>query len=173
MSVWADIHRRSNGALIRKEDIMKVIIPRSNFGDVMLLGIPCNVIPESDDGFVTEVVSTITGMHYDLKTEWCDEWCDEYTSLTEANKHTMIKGSERPVLDSIIGKKYWPRDNSYIIDVSNPDDKWIDLYKKECEIVSTPFKSNRWYIKVKHDKKNYFVPFHEWFMTKPTIIRVK
>ena len=161
------------------------VVPTSNFtGDqAYLLGVPCKVL--SDYPYkksrktiigdvkvedVIDVQSCVTGLKYTVPIEWCEK----YDSLVEANEGANIIGHHFPDVKELIGKPYWPRDNSYI---ANFDGKWADLYKKECEIVSIPFKDNaysvlrdpleRTFILVKYNGKTYRTLFGEWALIKP------
>ena len=159
----------------------KYVIPTSNFtdrnGGSYLLGIPCLVVSEPymskryipSIGFkkemVIDVVSTVTNIKYTIPVGWYKE----YNSLEEANEHAHIKGTDTPDVKNLIGKKYWPCDNSWI---RGFDGEWASLYKKECEIVSVPFvesildlefnNSKRVFILVKYEDRLYRVLFEEW-----------
>jgi hypothetical protein len=76
-------------------------------------------------------------------------------------------------MKELIGKPYWPRDNSYITD---SEGKSADLYKKTCEIVSVPYKETVHtivgekeyaFILVKYNGKTYRVLFGEWALVDP------
>jgi hypothetical protein len=89
----------------------------------------------------------------------------------KANDNADIIGHHFPSVKELIGKPYWPRDNSWVNDF---DGKWGDLYKKKCEIVSVPFKekpseSNKehTFILVKYDGKIYRTLFFEWGLIEP------
>lgn len=148
----------------------KYIIPTSNFDDAYLIGIPCKVLSaeyiNKSGRTVYDVMSTVTGIEYTIPTGWAHE----YRTLEEANLHSHIKGSNTPSVTNLIGKKYWPHDNSWNMDFEG---KWSNLVKKECEIVSIPFKDKthdkdfvtdleKTFILVKYNGKVHRVLFEEW-----------
>ena len=152
----------------------KYIIPTSNFDDAYLIGIPCKVLSteytNKSGRTVYDVMSTVTGIEYTIPTGWAHE----YNTLEEANLHSHIKGSNTPSVTNLIGKKYLPHDNSWNLDFEG---KWSNLVKKECEIVSVPFKDKtydeypideevknkeRTFILVKYNGKVHRVLFEEW-----------
>ena len=156
------------------------VVPTSNFTDdqAYLIGVPCKVLSDHpykksrktilgdvniDD--VIDVRSCVTGLEYTVPTDWVKG----YNSLVEANDNANIIGHHFPNVKELIGKPYWPRDNSYNADF---DGKWEDLYKKKCEIVSVPFKETVLtcigekkefvFILVKYNGKTHRVLFEEW-----------
>jgi len=161
------------------------VVPTSNFteGQACLLGVPCKVL--SDFPYkrfrktifgdvkvedVIDVQSCVTGIEYTVPTDWVNG----YDSLVEANEDAEILGHHFPSVRELIGKPYWPRDNSYIHDF---DGEWADLYKKKCEIVSVPYKETVLtctgekkeyvFIMVKYNGKTYRVLFEEWGLIEP------
>lgn len=158
------------------------VVPRSNFtnDDAYLLGVPCKVL--SDQPYkkvrktifgdlklndVIDVQSCVTGLKYTIPFDWVRG----YDSLVDANDDAYIIGHHFPSVKELIGKSYWPRDNSWVNDF---DGKWGDLYKKKCEIVSVPFKekpsdSNKehTFILVKYEGKTYRTLFEEWALYEP------
>ena len=161
------------------------VVPTSNFteGQAYLLGVPCKVL--SDHPYkksretilgdvkiedVIDVQSCVTGLEYTVPTDWVED----YDSLVEANDNAQILGHHFPDVKELIGKPYWPRDNSYNADF---DGKWADLYKKKCEIVSVPFKETVLtctgkkkeyvFILVKYNGNTYRVLFREWALIEP------
>jgi len=161
------------------------VVPTSNFtdGQAYLLGVPCKVL--SDHPYkksrktiigdvkvedVIDVQSCVTGLKYTVPTEWTRG----YDSLVDANEGAEIIGHHFPDVKELIGKPYWPRDNSYISDF---DGNWADLYKKECEILSVPFKETittctgekkeHTFIFVKYNGKTYRTLFQEWALIEP------
>lgn len=162
------------------------IIPRSNFSTgspdgAFLIGVPCkvisepyiikekNVFGETKNVEVYDVRSMVTNIKYTIPTGWADE----YDTLEEANKHALIKGTEHPSPTDLISRKYWPRDNSYILDFKGD---WKSLIKKECWIISVPFKEKtydeypdeeRTFILVMYEGKTYRVLFEEWALADP------
>ena len=171
--------------LIQEKTTPNYVVPTSNFSDGQadLLGVPCKVL--SDHTYkksrktilgdvkvedVIDVQSCVTGIEYTIPYDWCVE----YDSLVDANEEAEILGHHFPSVKELIGKSYWPRDNSYIRDF---DGEWGDLYKKECEIVSVPFKEtienivgekkDYTFILVKYDGKIYRTLFGEWALVDP------
>lgn len=158
------------------------VVPTSNFSDgqAYLLGVPCKVLSnqpyqksiktilgyvEVED--VIDVQSCVTGLKYTIPFDWTIG----YDSLVKANDNADIIGHHFPSVKELIGKPYWPRDNSWTNDF---DGKWGDLYKKKCEIVSVPFKekpsdSNKEYtfILVRYEGKTYRTLFYEWALIEP------
>jgi hypothetical protein len=167
---------------IQEKTTPKYVVPTSNFteGQTYLLGVPCKVL--SDQPYkksrktilgdvkvedVIDVQSCVTGLEYTVPIDWCEK----YDSLVEANEDAKIMGHHFPDVKELIGKPYWPRDNSYIADFNG---MWGNLYKKKCEIVSVPFKSkpsdsdNEYvFILVRYDGKIYRTIFEEWALIEP------
>lgn len=171
--------------LIQEKTTPNYVVPTSNFSDNgYLLGVPCKVL--SDQPYkksrktilgdvkvedVIDVQSCVTGLEYTVPTDWVKG----YDSLVDANEDAQILGHHFPDVKELIGKPYWPRDNSYNADF---DGKWADLYKKKCEIVSAPFKETidtsigrrkkeYTFILVKYNGKTYRVLFREWALLEP------
>lgn len=174
----------------KEKKVPNYIIPRSNFSTgtpdgAFLIGIPCKVVSEPyiirEKDIITgernrevyDVISMVTGVKYTIPTGWADE----YDTLEEANEHSHISGRYGGKMSDLIGRKYWPRDNSYILDFEG---NWKSLIRKECEIVSVPFKEKtydkyfskeedqeRMFILVKYEDKVYRVLFEEWALTDP------
>lgn len=158
------------------------VVPTSNFSDgqAYLLGVPCKVLsdrpykkvrktifgdPKVED--VIDVRSCVTGLKYTVPTDWVNG----YDSLVQANDNADIIGHHFPSVKELIGKPYWPRDNSWVNDF---DGKWGDLYKKKCEIISVPFKekpsdsnSERTFILVRCEGKIYRTLFNEYALIEP------
>ena len=166
---------------IVKDNTPKYVVPTSNFLDAYLLGIPCLVVKgpyqkEMKDILlgdirvksVIDVKSCVSGLEYTIPYDWTEK----YNSLVEANEHAQIIGHHFPEVRELIGKPYWPRDNSFITGLHG--ETWVDLYHKECEIVSVPFTDTVGYddlekeytfILVKYNGKCYRVLFEEWALT--------
>lgn len=169
----------------KKKTTPNYVVPTSNFtdGQAYLLGVPCKVL--SDQPYpkarktilgdvkvedVIDVRSCVTGLEYTVPTDWVRG----YDSLVEANDNADIIGHHFPNVKELIGKSYWPRDNSYITDAKG---KSANLYKKECEIVSVPYKETvitctdmkkeYVFILVKYNGKTYRTLFGEWGLTEP------
>ena len=163
--------------VIVKDNTPKYVVPTSNFSNAHLLGVPCQVLNspyegEREDIFgnikvktVIDVKSCVSGLEYTIPYDWVEE----YHSLVEANEHAQIIGHHFPEVRELIGKPYWPRDNSFITGLHG--ESWVDLYYKECEIVSLPFTDTVGYndlekeytfILVKYNGKYYRTLFQEW-----------
>ena len=163
---------------IVKDNTPKYVVPTSNFFDAYLLGVPCLVVKgpyqkEMKDILlgdirvksVIDVKSCVSGLEYTIPYDWVEK----YNSLVEANEHAQIIGHHFPEVRELIGKTYWPKDNSFITGLHG--ETWVDLYHKECEIVSVPFtdvtgdddfEKEYTFILVKHNGKYYRVLFEEW-----------
>ena len=79
-----------------------------------------------------------------------------------------------PEVRELLGKPYWPKDNSYITGLSG--ETGVDLYHKKCEIVSVPFMdiagvddTDKVYpfILVKYKGRYYRTLFREWALIEP------
>ena len=168
---------------IVKDNTPKYVVPTSNFPDAYLLGVPCLVVKgpyqkEYEDIMgnikvkdVIDVKSCVSGLEY---TTIPYDWVEKYNSLVEANEHAQIIGHHFPEVRELIGKPYWPKDNSFITGLHG--ETWVDLYHKECEIVSVPFtdvtgdddfEKEYTFILVKHNGKYYRVLFEEWGLFEP------
>ena len=166
--------------VIVKDNTPKYVVPTSNFANAHLLGVPCQVLNgpyegEREDIFgnikvetVIDVKSCVSGLEYTIPYNWVEG----YDSLVEANENAQIIGHHFPEVRELLGKPYWPRDNSFITGLHG--ETWVDLYHKECEIVSVPFTDTVGYddlekeytfILVKHNGKYYRVLFEEWALT--------
>lgn len=175
----------SNGIIsIPTRTTPNYVVSTSNFteGQAEIIGVPCKVL--SDQPYkksrktilgdvkvedVIDVRSCVTGLDYTVPTDWVKG----YDSLVEANENADIIGHHFPSVKELIGKPYWPRDNSYITD---SDGKCADLYKKTCEIVSVPYKETVHtivgekeyvFILVKYNGKTYRTLFGEWALVDP------
>jgi hypothetical protein len=168
--------------LIQEKTTPNYVVPTSNFteGQTYLLGVSCKVL--SDHPYkksrktiigdvkvedVIDVRSCVTGLEYTVLTDWVNG----YDSLVDANEDASILGHHFPDVKELIGKPYWPRDNSYVADFNG---RWADLYKKKCEIVSVRFKSKPSgsdseynFILVRYDGKIYRTLFEEWALIEP------
>ena len=163
--------------VIVKDNTPKYVVPTSNFGNAHLLGVPCLVLNgphegEREDIFgnikvetVIDVKSCVSGIEYTIPYDWTEK----YSSLVEANEHAQIIGHHFPEVRELIGKPYWPRDNSFITGLHG--ETWVDLYHKKCEIVSVPFtdvtgdddfEKKYTFILVKYNGKYYRTLFQEW-----------
>lgn len=167
---------------IVKDNTPKYVVPTSNFANAHLLGVPCLVLNgphegEREDIFgnikvetVIDVKSCVSGLNYTIPYDWVEE----YGSLVEANEQAQIIGHHFPEVRELIGKPYWPRDNSFITGLHR--ETWVDLYHKKCEIVSVPFtdvtgdddfEKKYTFILVKYNGKYYRTLFEEWALFEP------
>ena len=165
---------------IVKDNTPKYVVPTSNFPDAYLLGVPClvvkgpyrkemkNILGGIEVKTVIDVKSCVSGLEYTIPYDWAEK----YNSLVEANEHAQIIGHHFPEVRELIGKPYWPKDNSFITGLHG--ETWVDLYYKECEIVSVPFTDTVGYddlekeytfILVKYNGKYYRTLFREWSLT--------
>lgn len=127
----------------------KYIISFSNFGDAYILGIPCKVISDPYPGYndITKkkekymtVQSCLTGLVYEIP--FALDWMDVYEDLRDylpKNEDLLNRGyffcdsgSEK----QIIGKDYFPMDNSYSKDFNG---NWFPVAGKTVKIISLPF----------------------------------
>ena len=177
-----DINVIVGSFVIVKDNTPKYVVPTSNCHDAYLLGVPCLVVKgpyqkEYEDILgdigvktVIDVKSCVSGLEYTIPYDWVEK----YNSLVEANEHAHIIGHHFPDVRELIGKPYWPRDNSFI--TGHHRETWVDLYHKECEIVSVPFadvtgdddfEKEYTFILVKYNGKCYRVLFEEWGLYEP------
>ena len=168
--------------IIYRDDIPNYVVPISNFREAYLLDVPCQVLKrpyhkERKDilghtqvDCVIDVKSCVSGMEYTIPYDWMNG----YNSLVEANEHAQIIGHHFPEVRELIGKPYWPRDNSFITELHG--ETWADLYHKKCEIVSVPFtdvtgdddfEKKYTFILVKYNGKYYRTLFEEWGLYEP------
>ena len=168
--------------VIYKDNIPNYVVPISNFSEAYLLSVPCLVLKrpylkerENIFGYtqvecVIDVKSCVSGIEYTIPYDWMNG----YNSLVEANEHAQIIGHHFPEVRELIGKPYWPRDNSFITGLHG--ETRVDLYHKECEIVSVPFmdvtgdadfEKEYTFILVKHNGKYYRTLFEEWALVEP------
>ena len=169
--------------VIVKDNTPKYVIPTTNCCDAYLLGVPCQVVKgpyqkECEDTMgnikvktVIDVKSCVSGLEYTIPYNWTKK----YDSLVEANEHAQIIGHHFPAVGDLIGKPYWPRDNSFITGLHG--ETWVDLYHKKCEIISAPFvdicgdnrlpETKYTFILVKYNGKYYRTLFGEWGLYEP------
>jgi hypothetical protein len=161
------------------------VVPTSNFIDynAEIIGVPCKVL--SDQPYkksrktllgdlkvedVIDVQSCVTGFKYTIPFDWVRG----YDSLVEANDNADILGHHFPNAKELIGKPYWPRDNSYITDAEG---NWKDLFHKKCEIISIPYTEkvkgcngtsyDVTFVIVRYEGKTYRVMFQEDGLVDP------
>ena len=169
--------------VIVKDNTPKYVIPTTNCCDAYLLGIPCQVVKgpyqkECEDTIgeiqvkcVIDVKSCVSGLEYTIPYNWTEK----YDSLVEANEHAQIIGHHFPAVGDLIGKPYWPRDNSFITELHGGHRE--GLYHKKCEIISAPFvdicgdnlypETKYTFILVKYNGKYYRTLFEEWALVEP------
>ena len=169
--------------VIVKDNTPKYVIPTTNCCDAYLLGVPCQVVKgpyqkECEDIMgnikvktVIDVKSCVSGLEYTIPYNWTEK----YDSLVEANEHAQIIGHHFPAVGDLIGKPYWPRDNSFITELHGGHRE--GLYHKKCEIISAPFvdicgdnllpETKYTFILVKYNGKYYRTLFGEWGLYEP------
>ena len=168
--------------VIVKDNTPKYVIPTTNCCDAYLLGVPCQVVKgpyqkECEDIMgnikvktVIDVKSCVSGLEYTIPYNWTKK----YDSLVEANEHAQIIGHHFPDVMDLIGKPYWPRDNSFITELHGGHRE--GLYHKKCEIISAPFtdvtgdddfEKKYTFILVKYNGKYYRTLFGEWGLYEP------
>ena len=169
--------------VIVKDNTPKYVIPTTNCCDAYLLGVPCQVVKgpyqkECEDIMgnikvktVIDVKSCVSGLEYTIPYNWTEK----YDSLVEANEHAQIIGHHFPDVRDLIGKPYWPRDNSFITELHGGHRE--GLYHKKCEIISAPFvdicgdnllpETKYTFILVKYNGKYYRTLFGEWGLYEP------
>lgn len=167
---------------IVKDNTPKYVVPTSNFVNAHLLGVPClvvkgpyqrkykNIFGNIKVETAIDVKSCVSGLEYTIPYRWVEK----YDSLVEANEYAQIIGHHFPEVRELIGKPYWPIDNSFITGLHG--EARVDLYHKKCEIISVPFndttgdddfKKKYTFILVKYNGKYYRVLFEEWGLYKP------
>ena len=168
--------------VIVKDTTPKYVVPTSNCFDAYLLGVPClvlkgpyqkemeNIYGQIQVRTVIDVKSCVSGLEYTIPYDLVEG----YDSLVEANEHAQIIGHHFPEVRELIGKPYWPKDNSYITGLHG--ETWVDLYHKKCEIVSVPFMDIAGvddtdevypFILVKYKGRYYRTLFREWALIEP------
>ena len=152
---------------VKKEEkrLPAYVVPISNFSmdDAYVYGVPCKVIKEADDNNIV-VMSLITGIRYTISKGWYVGYDNEIDAIRASSIERSMYG--RPQLLNIIGKKYYPKDNSYITDFKG---KRVSLIGKTVTIVSLPFDETieeygitRKMILVEYEGKIYRTMFMEW-----------
>lgn len=156
----------------------KYVVPTSNFTNAYIVGVPCKVLGDPYPGMwksyigeekriLIDVQSCVTGIKYTIPYSG---FLKEFDSLVEANDEASIIGHHFPDIKDLIGKPYWPRDDSYITDAEG---NWKDLFHKECEIISVPYTEkvnvkgyagesyDVTFVLVRYEGKTYRVMFQE------------
>lgn len=162
-----------------KSAIGLYVVPTSNCCDcgVYLTGIPCKVVSEpyikkcniigigEVDEKMVDVVSLLTGIQYTIYAEWCDV----YLFADDAIKNSKLKTEYDQTVSSIIGMKYYPKDNSYIEDKNG---NWKSLIGKETVVCSLPYVAKtdtgkeRTFVNVMYQGNVYRTLFEEWCFYK-------
>lgn len=152
--------------------------------EAFLIGLPCKVVSEPYKALhnyagmgtrseeVIDVVSCLTGIKYTIPTDWCKE----FESFDETVEDSAIRSRDGLVMvfaneNNIIGRPYYPKDNSFIMQFG--DDKYArhPLYGKECKCISLPFveevecagdKYTYKFVLVEYEGKVYRTLFEEW-----------
>lgn len=153
------------------------VVPTSNFRDAYLFGMPCkvvskpyikkrNIIGVGDvDEKVVDVVSLFTGIEYTIDSKWCNV----YLSAEDAIKNSRIKTECDQSVCTMIGKKYYPKDNAFIED---RDGNWESLVGKETVVCSLPYADKtdtgdvRIFVNVRYQGNLYRTLFEEWCFYK-------
>jgi len=144
---------------VKKNNIIKgkYIISRSNFGHSYILGVPCKVVSEPFMGtyenaigkrkrMCIKVVSCITGLPYIIpyETDWFDVY-DSFFSVLKVSESFLYRGytiyldpeEARGIMAQVVGKKYYPMDNSYSKLLSTCGNRWVA--GREVNIISEPY----------------------------------
>lgn len=144
---------------VKKDNTIKgkYIIAHSNFGGAYILGIPCKVVSKPFMGtyenaigkrerMCINVVSCLSGVKYTIPydTDWFDVY-DTFTKVLVASESFLHRGYAiypnpevtRDIMVQVIGKKYYPMDNSYSKLLSHRGDRWVA--GEEVKILSEPY----------------------------------
>lgn len=147
----------------------KYLISHSNFGDAYILGIPCKIMSEpyavkygADHDKHIKVMSCITGIEYEIP--YVPEWFKVYDTfdevLTTAEAKRLLNHGHHifrnPLLHRemyrVVGKKYYPMDNSYSVDTKG-ESMWVANTVVEIVgvpfINKTPYGDDKWFVTVK------------------------
>ncbi len=155
------------------------VVPTSNWcdNDTYLCGIPCRVVSKpyikkcniisigEEDKKVIDVVSLLTGIRYTINAEWCDV----YLFAEDAIKNSKLKTEYDQTVSSIIGMKYYPKDNSYIEDKNG---NWKSLFGKETVVCGIPYIAKtdtgkeKTFVNVMYQGNVYRTLFEEWCFYK-------
>lgn len=172
-----------------EKKLPKYIVPISNFdifsnkenheeNSAMICGIACEVVSEpykmmrpkvigegKEEEEVIDVVSLLTGIKYTIP----NSWYKGYETREEAIYSSKIGQTQYcGNMKSLIGRTYYPKDNSFICDFEG---NYAQLYEKPCKVVSIPFKGIATPIKeeiiykfilVEYEGKIYRTLFGEW-----------
>ena len=167
-----------------ESNIGKYIVPRSNFDDVYVYGVPCMILTDPyvhKDKKVYDVCSMLTGIKYTIPVGYTDM----FDTLEEANEHADVRGVNKPTEENIIGMKYVVHDNSFIRERGNfYKQEHYDLISKECVVVSKPYSDSTYdtafirshgdktykFVDVAYCGRVYRVLFQEWSLMDPDLI---
>ena len=114
---------------------------------------------------MVDVVSLLTGIKYTIYAEWCDV----YLFAEDAIENSKLKTEYDQTVSSIIGKKYYPKDNSYIEDKNG---NWKSLIGKETVVCSLPYVAKtdtgkeKTFVNVMYQGNVYRTLFEEWCFYK-------
>ena len=151
----------------KEEKLPAYVVPISNFSanNAYVYGVPCKVIQgqKADDDDII-VMSLITGIRYTIPKGWYIGYDNEIDAIRASSIERSMYG--KPQLLNIIGKKYYPKDNSYITDFKG---RRVSLVGKTVTVVSLPFDETiesygitRKMILVEYEGKVYRTMFMEW-----------
>ena len=151
------------------------VVPTSNCcvcSNASLCGIPCRVVSKpyingigEVDKKVVDVVSLLTGIKYTIYSKLCDV----YLFAEDAIENSKLKTEYDQTVSSIIGKKYYPKDNSYIEDKNG---NWKSLFGKETVVCSLPYVAKpdngkeHTFVNVMYQGNVYRTLFEEWCFYK-------
>ena len=168
-----------------KSAIGLYVVPTSNCGAcdnayrnaAYLCGIPCRVVSKpyikkyniigigEVDKKVVDVVSLLTGIKYTIYAEWCNA----YLFAEDAIENSKLKTEYDQTVSSIIGMKYYPKDNSYIEDKNG---NWKSLFGNETVVCSLPYVAKtgtgkeHTFVNVMYQGNVYRTLFREWCFYK-------
>ena len=162
-----------------KSGIGLYVVPTSNCCDSVayLTGIPCKIVSKpyikkcniigigEVDEKVVDVVSLLTGIKYTIYAELYDD----YLFSEDAIKNSKLKTEYDQTVSSIIGMKYYPKDNSYIEDNNG---NWKSLFGKETVVCSLPYVAKTGtgkeytFVNVMYHGNVYRTLFQEWCFYK-------
>ncbi len=137
---------------VPESNVGKFVVPTHNYSEVdendaYLADVPCKILSEpymatvktffgtSERRELVDVKSMVSNIKYTIPTSL---FGPVYDTLAEANKHAKIQGVENPRMKDLIGKKYYPFDNSWNKDLVNG--MWHNLVDSDCIITGLPFK---------------------------------
>ncbi len=165
-----------------KSAIGLYVVPTSNCCacDSYLSGIPCRVVSKPyikkciGEVYekVVDVVSLLTGIKYTIYAEWYDV----YLFADDAIENSKLKTEYDQTVSSIIGMKYYPRDNSYIEDKNG---NYKSLVGNETVVCSLPYVAKtetgneQTFVNVMYQGNVYRTLFEEWCFYKDDRERIE